>query len=33
MAATKYDMRYMRYYSNKYEGVAFWHDLNYTELK
>lgn len=28
--ATKYDMRY---YSNKYKGVAFCHDLNETELK
>lgn len=23
----------MRYYSNKYEGVALCHDLNETELK
>lgn len=30
MTATKYDMRY---YSNKYKGVAFCHDLNETELK
>lgn len=28
--ATNYDMMY---YSNRYKGVAFCHDLNETELK